>query len=231
MGSNGKIIMGVGIVVLLGVGAAAAMLARKQKVPEPTAPARDTTAVGDLLMAERTKGSPTAPITIYEFSDFQCPYCRQFWATTLPALEREYIATKKARFIFINFPIMEIHPNARAAHHLAMCGARQNKFWPVHDLLYQHQKDWEKLANPAPYFRRLGDSASLEPRALATCTQQQSEDWLIQAEANEAGRLGLAGTPAFVINGGLLPGAQPLEVWRPILDSIYRTAEKEGNRD
>ena len=228
MSSNGKIIMGVGLVALLGIGAAAAVLSRQQKQPSPVPTPRDTALVDDLLMAERTKGSPMAPITIYEFSDFQCPYCRQFWASTLPALEREYIATKKARFIFINFPIPESHANAMAAHHFAMCAARQNKFWRAHDLLYQHQQDWEKLADPAPYFRGLGDSASLDARALATCTDQRAEEWLVQAEANEAARLGLAGTPAFVVNGGLLPGAQPLEVWRPILDSIYRDAGRKS---
>jgi protein-disulfide isomerase len=178
-------------------------------------------------LPERTKGNPSAPITIYEFSDFQCPFCRQFWATTLPALEREYIATGKARLIFINLPISQIHPNARAAHDFAMCAARQQRFWPTHDLLYRHQNDWAKLSDPGPYFRALAESAAVDRRALSDCTAQHSEDWLVRAETHEAERLGISGTPAFVINGGLLPGAQPVELWRKILDSVYLVTQKQ----
>jgi protein-disulfide isomerase len=181
---------------------------------------------GQSMIVERSRGDSAAPITIYEFSDFQCPYCRQFAQEILPALDREYLSTGKARLTFVNYPIPQLHPNAVTAHNFAMCVARQKQFWPVHDLLFRHQKQWEKLADPNSYFRKLADSVTLNRRDLAACMEGRLEDWLVQAEAHDAGASGISGTPAFVINGGLLPGMQPMEVWRPILDSIYRAARR-----
>src|SRR5690348_10355143 len=96
-------------------------------------------------IAARTKGRSDAPITIYEMSDFQCPYCRQFALETLPLLERDYIATGKVRMVFINFPLTNVHKNAIVAAEVAMCAAQQQRFWPMHDLLFRHQPEWAQL--------------------------------------------------------------------------------------
>src|SRR5438876_6581875 len=98
-------------------------------------------------LAVRTKGAATAPVTVYEMSDFQCPYCKRHVDQTFPALEKEYIATGKVRWVFINFPLISIHPNAQAAAEFAMCAAREGKFWPAHDLLYRRQTSWAPLKN------------------------------------------------------------------------------------
>src|SRR2546427_10927732 len=92
---------------------------------------------GGTALVARTKGRPDAPITVYEMSDFQCPYCREFALKTMPVLEREYVATGKIRFIYINFPLSNIHAHAVAAAVVAMCAAQQGKFWPVHDRLFE----------------------------------------------------------------------------------------------
>ena len=91
------------------------------------------------LVAARTKGSPTAPVTVYEMSDFQCPWCRKQAMEVLPQLEQEFISTGKVRWIFVNFPITDLHPNAGAAAEFAMCAAEADHFWPIHDLLFQYQ--------------------------------------------------------------------------------------------
>ncbi len=180
----------------------------------------------DLLLPQRTKGSSEAPITIYEISDFQCPYCRQFWEETLPILEREYIATGKAKLTFVNFPILQSHPNAAAAHEFAMCAAHQDRFWPVHDLLYKHQATWARMDDPAPFFSLLADSADLSRERLSECLTAGRARMLVRAEYEAAWRGGVTSTPSFVIHGALLVGAAPIEQWRPILDSIY--AERTG---
>src|SRR5439155_1071205 len=113
-------------------------------------------------LASRSKGRADAPVTVYEMSDFQCPYCRDFTLNTLPALEREYVQPGKVRFVFINLPLTSTHAHAVAAAQVAMCAARQNRFWPVHDLLFKRQLQWAGLADPGPYLLALGDSVALE---------------------------------------------------------------------
>ena len=180
----------------------------------------------DLLIAARTRGEAGAPIAIYEVSDFQCPFCRQFWAETLPHLEDEYIRTGKARLTFINFPIAQLHPNAQAAHELAMCGALHGKFWQLHDLLYSHQRDWAGLKDPQPYFRGLADSVGLNQDSLTSCAADGHIRQLIGAEEQAAAQGGVRSTPSFVVQGILLPGAAPIEAFRPILDSMYAARKR-----
>lgn len=190
----------------------------------------DTTqVVQDDLLSQRSKGDADAPVTVLEASDFQCPWCRRFWEETLPIIEREYIATGKVRFVFLNFPVPSTHPNAPAAHELAMCAAQQDRFWPVHDLLYRHQAHWARLSDPAAFFRQLADSAGLASDSLESCFADGATRQMIQDEAMMAYRAGIQSTPSFVIEGALLGGAAPIDVWRPILDSIYQ--EKTRGKD
>jgi len=175
----------------------------------------------DPLMAQRTKGDPKAPLTIYEISDFQCPYCRIFWAETLPIIDREYIQTGKAQLVFVNLPLPQIHPNAAAAHELAMCAAQQNRFWPMHDKLYDRQSDWARLKEPRDLFLELAREAGLDSDSLNECIETGAMRWLIQAEAESVAGRGVTSTPSFIIEGGLMRGAAPIEDWRPILDSLF----------
>src|SRR5436190_23369609 len=79
-------------------------------------------------LAARTKGRPDAPVTVYEMSDFQCPYCREFALGTMPLLEREYVQTGKVRFVYINLPLSSVHKNAATAAEVGLCAARQERF-------------------------------------------------------------------------------------------------------
>ena len=172
-------------------------------------------------LENRTKGSPRAPVTVYEMSDFQCPYCRKFAEESFPTIERSYIATGKVRWIFINFPLTDIHNNAAAAAQLALCAAKQNGFWRVHDLLFQHQEVWAPLKEAGPFFLSLADSAGLSKQALLSCVEAPETVQAVQADAEGAARSGAGSTPTFYIEGGLLEGAVPLPVFRQVLDSVY----------
>jgi protein-disulfide isomerase len=178
-------------------------------------------------LAQRTKGSASAPVTVYEMSDFQCPYCRRFAQETFPSLERQYIKSGKVRWIFINFPLTDIHPHAAAAAQLSLCAAKQNGFWRVHDLLYQHQDVWAPLKEAGPFFVSLSDSAGLSKKALLACLEAPETMQAVQSDAEGAARSGAASTPTFYIEGGLLEGAVPLEVFRQVLDSVYEVKNKE----
>ena len=174
-------------------------------------------------LAARSKGRRDAPVTVYEMSDFQCPYCRDFTLNTLPALEREYVQPGKVRFVFINLPLTSTHAHAVAAAEVAMCAARQERFWPVHDLLFRRQPQWAGLADPGPYLLALGDSAGLDHARLAQCVRSKATRVEITADAARAARAGATKTPTFYVEGGLLEGAAPVEVFRQVLDSIYRS--------
>lgn len=173
--------------------------------------------------AARTKGSPTAPVTVYEMSDFQCPFCARFALEIFPALDSAYIQTGKVRWIFVNFPL-PMHPNAVSAAQVAMCASRQNKFWPVHDLLFRNQKVWAPLEAPGEYLLTFADSASLDSAAFKECLMTGATRAEIESDAQAAVRSGAKSTPSFYIEGGIMAGAQPVSVFGPILDSIY--AEK-----
>jgi protein-disulfide isomerase len=177
--------------------------------------------------ATRSKGSPTAPITVYEMSDFQCPYCRSFALETFRALEKEYISPGKVRWVFVNFPLTSIHANAVAAAGTALCAARQGAFWPMHDLLYTHQDTWAPLKQPGPFFLSLADSAGISRPKLLECVKAPATVSEIRYEAEGAERAGASSTPTFYIEGGLLSGALPLPVFRQVLDSIHATKARQ----
>jgi protein-disulfide isomerase len=181
----------------------------------------------DELLAARTHGSPTAPVTVYEISDFQCPYCARFWIETMPLLEREYVVPGKVKFVFVNFPL-PMHANAVPAAELAMCAARQGKFWPVHDVLFRNQARWSGLSEPGTVFLAYGDSVGANREALASCLRDGTMRNPVRADAEGAVRSGARSTPTFYIEGGLIVGAQPVETFRAVLDSIIRA--KGGTR-
>lgn len=203
---NLRISLGIAAVAV----AASATAARTQDVAE--------------LRAAMTKGSPTAPVTVYEMSDFQCPWCGRFAREVMPQLERDFIATGRVRFVFVNLPIPD-HANAVPAAELAMCAARQGRFWPVHDLLFRNQERWSRLDEPGTFFLSLVDSAGADRDQIVACLRSGTMRPLIENDARGAVRSGARSTPSFYIEGGLLTGFVPYEEFRPILDSIVQARQ------
>jgi protein-disulfide isomerase len=189
-------------------------------------PAGAQASAAALLLAQRTMGDSAAPVTIYEFSDFQCPFCRVFWDETMPLVEREYVRAGKARLVFVNFPIEGLHPNANAAHVFAMCAAAQNVFWRYHDLLFRHQQAWSSLDDPAPFFRALADSARLDQRALTGCLNAGAVEQIIAADLRSGDEFGINSTPSFLVGRMLIRGTIPMTTFRTVLDSIYQAAAR-----
>ncbi|MDH5283211.1 MAG: DsbA family protein [Gemmatimonadota bacterium] len=184
------------------------------------------------LIAQRTKGSAAALLTVYEMSDFQCPYCRKQAIETFPLIEKEFIATGKVRWIFLQFPLTQIHANALPAAEFSMCAARAGKFWPVHDLLFEYQQKWAPLKDPAPFLLSLADSVGLSRDEMTQCLARQEMREIVRGEAEGAAQAGVQSTPTVYIDGaGLLAGAAPIELYRRVLDSLWtdRNAAKKGS--
>lgn len=178
-------------------------------------------AQGDAL-ASRSKGAPDAPIVVYEMADFQCPACRVFALETMPIIEREYIRTGKVRWVFVNFPLTSVHPNAVAAAEVAMCAGRQGKFWEVHDALFLRQERWAARAEPGPYLIALAESVGVARAALLHCAQTKATRQEVEDDARRSLESGARSTPTFYIEGGLLVGAAPADVFRQVFDSLGR---------
>jgi protein-disulfide isomerase len=174
-------------------------------------------------LASRSKGRPDAPVTIYEMSDFQCPYCRHFALETLPELERQYLTGGAVRLVYINFPLPALHPNATAAAELAICAARLGKFWPVHDRLFARQSVWAALHSPTAYFLALGDSLGVNRTALTRCLESPATRAAVDADVAAATKAGARSTPTFYVEGVLIEGDAPAGVFRTLLDSIYQS--------
>jgi protein-disulfide isomerase len=138
-------------------------------------------------------GRPDAPLTMVEFTDLQCPYCRQFATTTFDELKRNWIDTGKLRYISRDFPL-EFHQQAMNAARAARCGGEQGKFWEMRWALMRNAN----LLSPA-FITRTASDLKLDTQAFTACTATTKFDSAIQADMTEALSLGLTGTPTFVV--------------------------------
>ena len=180
----------------------------------------------DPMLAARTKGSSDAPITIFEMSDFQCPFCLTFFRDFWPAIQEEYVETGKVKFTFLNLPLISLHSHAAEAHEYAMCAAAQDQFWAMHDRLFETQETWSPMGDATPHFVTLAEQLDLDRAAFEQCIESGSVRSIVARDVQMAIQNGLNSTPTFIIEGGALQGILPLDDWRAILDSIY--AAKTG---
>ena len=179
-----------------------------------------------LPLSARTKGSASAPVTVYEMADFQCPVCRRFALEVWPTIEKEFIATGKVRWIYIMFPLTQIHRNAAASATFAACAATQGKFWPTHDMLFETQESWEKLKDPAPFFQSKVAGLGLKADAMSSCLQSGTGAAMVKDDASGAERSGANSTPSLYIEGGMMAGLYQLPVYQRVLDSIWKSKTK-----
>ena len=156
------------------------------------------------------KGPANAPITIVEFSDFQCSYCKRVVNVLDQVLERY---PDKVKLAFRDFPIVNIHPQAEKAAEAAHCAGEQGKFWEFHDLLFEKQ-DTIPTTNFAEHAKTLG----LEVSTFQTCIDGRKYQEKVERNHAAGVKAGVSGTPAFFINGRLLSGAQPLEAFKAVID-------------
>ena len=156
------------------------------------------------------KGPAKAPVTIVEFSDFHCPFCRRV-LPTLAQLESQY--GDKIKLVFRDFPIENLHPGATKAHEAARCANEQGKFWLYHDKLFASSP-----SSSPEVFKGLAKEVGLDVTGFETCFDSGKYQAAVKKDIDDGNRLGVTGTPAFFINGRLVSGAQPLEAFARIID-------------
>jgi protein-disulfide isomerase len=138
-------------------------------------------------------GRPDAPLTMVEFTDLQCPYCRQFATTTFDELKRNWIDTGRLRYISRDFPL-EFHQQAMKAARAARCSGEQGKFWEMRWALMRNAN----LLSPA-FITKTASDLKLDGDTFAACTASTRFDAAIQADMVEAANVGVTGTPTFVV--------------------------------
>jgi protein-disulfide isomerase len=157
------------------------------------------------------KGPADARITIVEFSDFQCPYCQRS-LTTIDQVLAKYPAD--VRIVYRHLPLDRIHPHARGAAEAAACADEQGRFWDYHDKLFQNNRALAK----EDLLRYAGETG-LDAQRFQSCVEERRFKDKVEADLQAAREVGITGTPAFVVNGVLLSGAQPAEEFYQVIDA------------
>ena len=164
----------------------------------------------------RVRGNPNAPVTIVEFSDFECPFCKAAQPTLKHVLEKY---EGKVRLAYRDLPIRGSHPHADPAAEAARCAGEQGKFWEYHDLLFNDQS---KLDNAS--LKEHARTAGLDQPKFDSCVGSHRFQKQIQEDYDQAFQAGVTGTPGFFINGILLNGAQSSSAFERIIDAELRMA-------
>ena len=174
---------------------------------------------------EPTLGNKNAKVTVVEFGDFQCPFCKEFYQQTFSQIKKQYIDTGKIQYVFRNFPLTQLHVNAQIAAVAAECANVQGKFWDYHNLLYANgQADGTNLDKTS--LEKYGSSLGLNSGTLGfgknkfnQCLESNATLPVVNADQAEGTKDGISGTPSFFINGQIIVGAQGFSTFQQAIDA------------
>lgn len=179
-----------------------------QPAPPPGKPIAEAGGVGSLPV----KGDEDAPVTIIEFSEYQCPFCGRYVTETFSQIDKEYIQTGKVKYYFRDYPL-SFHQYAQKASEAARCANEQGKFWEYHDQVFENQ-DLLNLENLKKWAADLG----LNTSQFNDCLDDGKFEDAVKQDFNDGQTAGVQGTPSFFINGQPLRGAQPYESFKQAID-------------
>lgn len=171
-------------------------------------------------------GAADAPVTIVEYTDYQCPYCARHFSETLPQIIENYVDAGIVRYVFKDFPLTNIHPQAVAASEAARCAAEQSvdAYIAMHDKLFATQSAWSGRSDVDAVFTGYAAEMGLDDAAFIACLESDKFHDVIQADLQEGAGFGVRGTPAFFINGSYLSGAQPYAVFEQAISAAQAQA-------
>lgn len=190
-------------------------------VPSPTTGASNSARarLAELAIAPEEYawlGDPAAPVTIIEYADYGCPFCRIYAATTFPTLKERYIDPGTVFYIYKDFPV--VSAQGALAAQAAECAGAQGGYWPMHHKLLANPNEWNvDPAQALPIMQRYASVLGLDAAALRTCLTDQRYADEVHADLQEGWRLGINGTPTFLINGNLLSGAHQIDTFAAII--------------
>jgi len=182
--------------------------------PSPEQPTQKPVAEFKITKDDHIRGDFNAPITLVEFSDFECPFCKRHFPT-LNKILSDYKG--KVRLAYKHFPL-DFHPNAQKAAEASECASEQGKFWEYHDKIFENQASGLSLDK----FKQWAKDLGLDTQRFNACLDSGKYAKKVQADYQEGLRKGVNGTPVTFVNGQLVSGALPYESFKQIIDSILR---------
>jgi protein-disulfide isomerase len=168
------------------------------------------------------RGEPNAQVTLEEFGDFQCPSCGVLHLE-MKKIEAEF--GPRMKVIFRNFPLTQIHRNALAGARAAEAAGMQNRFWEMHDWLYENQKAWSDAPDPQPIFTEAARTLGLDVDKFAKDISSKEVRQRIVADYNRGQSLGVGGTPTVYVNGQMVPDIAPDSIRKAINAALNGKAQ------
>lgn len=147
-----------------------------------------------------TKGDANAPVTIVEFGDYQCPGCGQFALSVKPQIEGTLVESGRAKFVFYDFPLVSIHPNAFLAARASRCALDQEKYWEYHETLFRNQARWSSATMPSSAFEDYAEEVGMDGGAFRSCLNSDRYADVVSANMELGTRMGVSGTPTVLVN-------------------------------
>lgn len=177
-------------------------------------------ALTDITDKDWVKGNPDAPVTLIEYTDFQCPACGAYY----PILDQvSKDLGDKVKIVIRHFPLMQIHPNALPAARAAEAAGRQGKFWEMYDLLFVNQKEWSSAADPLKsIFPAYAGRIGLDVEQFKKDMSDSSLDDKITADRETGNDLKISGTPSFFLNGKKLENPGSLDALRKAIENAAK---------
>lgn len=190
------------------------------QLPDPTNNTTRTTEnlAGSLTDDDPYLGAKESPIVIIEFSDYQCPFCKDFYEDTYLDLKEDYIDKGIIKYVFRDFPL-QAHPQAVIAATAASCAGEQNMYWEMHDTLFENQNFWSNTTDTSQKLVDLGKSLGLNETQLKNCIEESPYEQEIANDITDALANEVKKTPTLFINNTMLVGAQPLTVVEQVIQN------------
>jgi len=176
------------------------------------------------------RGNASASVWVVEFADFGCGYCEKFWRETQPVFDSLYINKGRVFWKFVPFTI-GMFANSREAAESSICAAEQGKFFPMHDVLYDKRKEWMKASDARAQMSRYAQTVRLDMAKFSKCIASPATAQQLEKNNVLARSLYIRGTPTFFINGEVVPGALPTDVFVKGMDAVIREySGRSGSR-
>lgn len=166
-------------------------------------------------------GDEDAEVTIVSFEDFQCPFCKRSFDQTFPLIKQNYIETGKVRYVYRDYPL-PFHTEADEAANAAECAGDQDKFWEMHEKLFENQAEWAGSTNVNSFLKGYAGDIGLDQGKFDSCLDSRKYDKEIKADIDAGTKYGVSGTPTFFVNGIKLVGAQPYSAFEAAIEQALK---------